>query len=178
MKIKYENQPSDITAYGELIYEKSPTVKQHRRRAMNFSAVMAVIFALVIYYLDTMQTVYIWLILSMGWLIFVPTQHKRRYLKNMVKTYEGDKYKNIMTSHELTADESGLTDQIENGINHTTWSNIEHIEETEKHLFIFVDSTLAYAVPKDKIQPDEYRQFTEVLKEQRKKTKKENKSPE
>lgn len=167
MNIKYTNTEADIYSYGQLIYKKSPTVKQHRRKSMNFAAILSVIFALIIYYVDSLNTVFIWVIMSIVWLIYVPIQHKRRYLKNMIKTYQQEEHKQFFGNHLLTVNESGLIDQIDDGVNQTSWDKLEHVEETESHLFIFVKSSLAYCIPRDQLSGSQYEDFIYKLKEYR-----------
>ena len=60
MNINYQNTEADIYSYGQLIYKKSPTVKKHRLKSMYFAALLSVIFAALIYYIDTLDTILIW----------------------------------------------------------------------------------------------------------------------
>ena len=165
MNINYQNTEADIYSYGQLIYKKSPTVKKHRLKSMNFAAILSVIFAALIYYIDTLDTVLIWAAMSVVWLRYVPIQHKRRYLKNMIKTYQEDEHKQFFGNHSITIDENGITDKIENGINQTSWDKIEHIEEIDSHLFVFVESSLAFCIPKEQLSKSECEDFIKKLKE-------------
>jgi hypothetical protein len=167
MIISYQNTEADIYSYGQLIYKKSPTVKHHRRKSMNFAALISVIFAVIIYYIDSINTVLIWAAMSVVWLIYVPIQHRRRYLKNMIKTYQQEEHKRFFGNHSITIDENGIADEIENGINQTPWEKIEHIEEVDSHLFIFIESSLAYCIPKEKLTERECEEFINKLKEYR-----------
>lgn len=165
MKIEYENKISDIDAYGRLIYDKSPTVKQHRKKAYNTAVVLIIIFGLVLYFLNESNNIlFIWLALSIAWLVYIPFQYKKRYLKNMVKTFEDEQHKNFFGGHSLTTDDTGITDEIESVINHTPWENIEHLELTDTHTFIFVKSVMVYAIPKHSIIDGDYETFIDTLK--------------
>ena len=164
MTITYENSPKDITAYGTLLYTKSPTVKQHRAKAFKFAVLLSVIIGLVIYFTsDDISILYFWTALSVGWWIYIPIQHRRKYIKNMISTYADDTHKNLFGKHELTIDESGLTDEIDNGINKTDWENIEHIEISDNIIYIFIQSSLAYLIIKDNISTGSFEQFTESI---------------
>ncbi len=175
MKIEYTNSLADIEAYGQLIYAKSPTVKQHRKKAWLIAVVLIVIFGIVLYLLDnSTEILYFWLFLSVVWLIYIPFQHKRRYLKNMMKTYEDEEHKYFFGRHSLTIDDNGVTDEIGVGINHTEWEKIEHIEFTATHTFIFVDSSMAHAICKDAVIDGDYDTFVNNLKSKYNKHKKES----
>ena len=170
MTIEYVNQISDIEAYGRLIYDKSPTVRQHKKKAFNTAVILVAIFGLVLYFLNESTAVMVlWLVLSVAWLSYIPFQHKKRYLKNMVKTFEGEQHRNFFGQHRLTIDESGITDEIENGINTTPWDRIEHAETTGSHIFIFVDSSMAYAIPKNAFEEGLSDNFIKILKSRIKK---------
>ena len=166
MKITYENSPDDIAAYGKLIYAKSPTVKQHRKKAYQYAVILIAIFGLALFILDSDQsTRYGWAVISVLWLIYIPFQHKRRYIKNMVTTYQDDTHKNLFGRHELTLENEGITDQIENGINKTGWDKNEHVEKIENYTFIFIDSALAYIIPENNVSEGSYRDVVNLLKE-------------
>ena len=165
MKIEYENNLADIEAYGRLIYTKSPTVKQHRKKAWLTAVVLIVIFGAVLYFFEnSSEILYIWLFLSVVWLIYIPFQHKRRYLKNMIKTYEDEEHKYFFGKHSLTIDDNSVTDEIGIVINHTEWENIEHIESTEMYTFIFVQSSMAHAICRDMVTSGDYESFVNNLK--------------
>lgn len=163
--ITYENDQTDITAYGRLIYDKSPTVKHHRAKALRFAVLLIVIFGVIIYFVDSNRsTLYIWIVLSIAWLIYIPIQHKKRYLKNMLSEFDDEKHRRLFGKHTLTIDDFGLTDEIEYGINKTNWDRIEHIESVETHSFVFVDSAMAYAIPKERIIDGEYESFIQEMR--------------
>jgi hypothetical protein len=164
MKIVYKNTKDDIITYGKLLYKKSPTVQQHRKKASNFAAFLALIFAIGIWYLYSHQMMLLWLATSIVWVTYIPLRHKRRYLKNMVETFEKDENRTFFGEHQLTIDESGLTDEIENGVSQVGWNKIEHIEETESHLYIFIDSAMAFVVPQQNISEGNYLEFIKTLK--------------
>jgi hypothetical protein len=165
MKIKYKNEISDIEAYGKLLYAKSPTVKQHLKKAWLTAVVLILIFGLVLYvFNEELNILLFWSLLSIGWLIYIPFQHKKRYIKNMVKTYKEEEHRKFFELHSLTIDDSGLTDQIEAGINHTEWNKIEHIETTESYTFIFIGSAMSHAICKDRILEGDCDSFLNLLK--------------
>lgn len=161
MKLNYINRPDDIRAYAQLIYDMSPTAKRHRLKSVNFALVLVVIVGTAIWVFDEPRTVFFWLIISIVWLIYIPVSHRRRYIKNMLKEYEKEGYKNFYGEHELTFDEYGITDQVKAGVNKTPWEKIEHVEQTDTHAFIFVESTLAYAIPKGTV---DVKQFIDVVR--------------
>lgn len=173
MKIKYENKNSDIEAYGQLLYAKSPTVKQHRKKAWLTAVVLIVIFGIVLYVFNEDTNIQIfWLVLSVAWLIYIPFQHKKKYLKNMIETYQDENHKNFFGFHELTVSDSGLTDEIGIVVNHTGWDKIEHIEETDSHAFIFINSAMAHAISKENILDGDFEKFLSTLKSKLKESKK------
>ncbi|KAA3637728.1 MAG: YcxB family protein [Calditrichaeota bacterium] len=164
MTITYENSPKDITAYGTLLYTKSPTVKQHRNKALKYAVLLSVIIGLVIYFTsDDISILYFWTALSVGWWIYIPIQHRRKYIKNMIATYADDTHKNLFGKHELTIDETGLTDKIEQGQNITSWGDIEHVEVSENIIYIFIRSSLAYLIVKENISEGSFEQFSESI---------------
>lgn len=167
MEIKYQNRPSDIEAYARLLYLKSPMIKKHRSRSINFAAVMIAIIAITIFYVDKPSTVALWLAFSIAWLIYIPVQHRRKYVKNVLKQYSDAKHENLFGEHLVTIDGDFICDQIEKGINKTEIRKFEHFEQTETHLFIFLDSSIAYIIPADQLAKNDYEKFISLLKEKR-----------
>ncbi len=166
MKISYNSSIQDITAYGKLIYEKSPTVKEHLKKTYYFSVPMLIIFAAVIKYFGTTEELLMaWIALGVGWLIYLPSFHKKKYLNKVTESFEDEKYQNLFGTHELTVEENILIDTIESGQNSTDISQIEHIEITDDHTFIFIDSAMAYLIPENNISDGDYQNFINILKE-------------
>lgn len=168
MTLKYKNTTDDIEAYGHLLYSKSPTVNQHRKRSFNAALVLILIVCVVIYFIDTLTTLYIWLVIATVWIAVLPLFHRRKYVKKMVKTYQEEGHEHFFGVHSLTITDDGLTDQIENGLNHTTWDKIEHIETIRDYTFIFSGSAMAYSLPHNYIIEGDYNQFLETLKSKKK----------
>lgn len=166
--LKYKNTTDDIEAYGALLYSKSPTVKQHRKRSVNAALVLILIICVVVYFIDTLTTLYIWLVISTVWMIVLTPLHRRKYIKKMVKTYQEEDHANFFGVHKLTIKEDGLTDEIENGFNHNSWDKIEHIETINDYTFIFSGSAMAYSLPQNNILEGDYNQFLDCLKTKRK----------
>ena len=169
MKIIYENQDSDILAYGKLIYDKSPTVKVHLKKTYYFSVPMLFVLGAVISYFESnSELLYAWIALSIGWLIYLPFYHKKKYLKKVIESFEDDKYQNLFGQHELTIENNILTDKIETGQNKTEISKIEHIEIVKDYTFIFIDSATAYLIPENNILSGDYHEFINEVKNTRK----------
>lgn len=160
MKISYECSIKDISAYGKLIYDKSPTVKQHLKKTYYFSIPMLIIFGVAINYFESdSKLFYAWIVLGIAWLIYLPFYHKKKYLKKAIQSFEDEKYANLFGLHELTIEENYLIDRIESGQNKTEISKIEHIEVINEYAFIFIDSAMAYLIPRDKINDGNYHDF-------------------
>lgn len=168
LNLKYKNTTDDIEAYGHLIYSKSPTVKQHRKRSINAALVLSLIVCIVIYFIDTLTTLYIWLVIATVWIAALPLLHRRKYIKKMVKTYQEEGHEKFFGTHTLTIKDDGLTDEIENGYNHTTWDKIEHIEAAGDFTFIFSGSAMAYSLPRHSVIEGDYDQFLDSLKAKQK----------
>ena len=107
MNISYNNSPDDISAYARLLYDKSPTVSKHRGKATYTAVLIIVILSIIIYFIDSIRTLYIWLFISVGWIAYIPFQHKKRYIKNMGKQYEEDEYKNETKQRSRVQKEDG-----------------------------------------------------------------------
>lgn len=165
MKIKYVNSTDDVKAYARLLYEKSPRIKQHLKKALYTAAILIVIFGIVIYLLEEAgRVLYIWMILSVLWLTYIPFQHRKKYLNNMIKSFADDNHRNFFGNHTLTLEDDLLIDEIENGINRTSLNEIEHIETVKNHTFIFVRSAMAYAICSGSITEGSYNEFIKALK--------------
>ncbi len=168
MKISYDCSIKDISAYGKLIYEKSPTVKEHLKKTYYFSVPMLfVIGALIKYFEPNNELLYAWIVLGIGWLIYLPFYHKKKYMLKVIESFEDDKFKNLFGQHELIIENNILTDRIESGENKTDISKIEHIEMIADYAFIFIDSAMAYIIPKKNISAGNYHDFLYLLKEKR-----------
>ncbi len=170
MKISYECSIKDISAYGKLIYEKSPTVKEHFKKTYYFSVPMLIVFGAAINYFESdSKLFYAWIVLGIAWLIYLPFFHKKKYLKKVIQSFEDERYANLFGTHELTIEENSLIDKIEAGQNKTDISKIEHIEVIKEYAFIFVDSAMAYLIPRNKIINGNYHDFIYEIKNKLKK---------
>lgn len=166
MKISYNSSIQDISAYGKLVYEKSPTVKAHLKKTYYFSVPMLIIFAAIIKYFGTTDELLMaWAALGVGWLIYLPSFHKKKYLKKFIASFEDEKYQNLFGKHELTIEENILTDTIELRQNNTEISKIEHVEVTDDYAFIFIDSAMAYLIPENDIISGDLNNFIKTLKD-------------
>lgn len=175
MKITYTNTTDDIDIYARLLYAKSPTVKQHRQRSTNFAISLIVIIAVIIYFIESPYVVFYWLVISLVWILYIPIQHRRKYVKNMIKQYRDEDHRHFFTTHNLELTDDGLKDSIDFGISFSSWDKIEHIEILDSHAFVFIEHAMAYAIPKERVSGDNYDNFISQIKER---IKNENRSPE
>ena len=167
MKIQYNSSIVDITAYAKLIYEKSPTVKQHLKKTYYFSIPMLIVIGAVLkYYESNEDLVVFWALVGIGWLIYLPFFHKKKYIKKVIESFKDTRYEHLFCQHELTIENNIIVDQIENGINKTEISKIEHIETIDNYTFIFIDSAMAYLIPEQEITQGDYNQFIAELRRQ------------
>ena len=166
MKISYIATIQDISAYAKLIYQKSPTVKEHLKKTFYFSVPTLLMFGALIRYVETTnELLYAWGVLGVCWLIYLPFYHKKKYLKKVIETFTNEKHDNLFGTHELIIEGNYIIDTIENGQNKTELSKIEHIETVENYTFIFIDSAMAYLIPEKSIIDGNYLGFINYLKE-------------
>lgn len=170
MQISYNCSIKDISAYGKLIYEKSPTVKEHLRKTYYFSVPMLIVFgALIKYFESTSELFYPWIALGIAWVVYLPFYHKKKYLQKVIESFEIEKHQNLFGQHELTIENNILTDKIEADQNKTEISKIEHIETIKDYAFIFIDSAMAYLIPRNNIIDGNYHDFLYEIKSKLKK---------
>lgn len=164
VSISYNATIEDITAYGKLVYAKSPTVKEHLKKTYYFSVPMLIIIGAVLkYYESNQDLIYFWAVVGIGWLVYLPFYHKKKYLKKFIASFEDEKYQNLFGEHELTIEDDSIADKIEKGVNHTKISKIEHIEIIDNYAFVFIDSAMAYLIPENKIIEGNYNNFVDSL---------------
>jgi len=165
MKISYNASLSDINTYGKLIYDKSPTVKEHLKKTYYFSVPMLLVLGAIIKYFETNnELLYAWIVLGIGWLVYLPFYHKKKYIKKVEESFESERYKNLFGEHELIIEDSFLIDKIESGQNKTEMSKIEHIETIDSYTFVFIDSAMAYLIPRNNILDGNYHDFIYEIK--------------
>lgn len=169
MKLSYNASIKDISAYAKLIYQKSPTVKEHLKKTYYFSVPTLLLFGAFIRYVETTnELIYVWGLLGICWLIYLPFYHKKKYFKKVIETFETDKHQNLFGTHELTIDDNTIIDTIESGQNKTEISKIEHVESVDGYTFVFINSAMAYLIPRKNIIDGNYHDFiyelTELIK--------------
>ena len=168
MKISYKATIQDISAYAKLIYQKSPTVKEHLKKTYYFSVPTLLMFGALIKYVETTnELLYAWCVLGICWLIYLPFYHKKKYFKKVIETFANEKHDNLFGTHELIIEGNLIIDTIENGQNKTELSKVEHTETVENYTFIFIDSAMAYLIPEKNIIDGDYQGFINYLKEKK-----------
>ncbi len=166
MKISYTTSIKDISAYAKLIYQKSPTVKEHLKKTYYFSVPTLLLFGALIRYVETTnELIYVWGLLGICWLIYLPFYHKKKYIKKVIESFEDEKHQNLFGTHELTIANNLIIDKIELGQNSTEISKIEHVETIDSYTFVFIDSAMAYLIPRNRIIDGNYHDFIYEIKE-------------
>ena len=100
-----------------------------------------------------------WGLIAIGlmWLLFGATQRPwtRWIVRRSVRSEAADgEFEAQLGRTRLRADSRGLEIRKPGGVAHWPWSSIRETEETEEHLFLWVDGTHAVILPKREIGPE------------------------
>lgn len=126
-------------------------IKNRKRYVIKYSAIYLLV-AIIFYFLDDIESTYIFIILSIGWYFIFPFFQKRN-IKNYYKKYIKENYKNNLdktVSYEINCDE--IIYQKENYQSITKTKEIEKIVETKDAFYIVLKNHNAFIIPFDKIQ--------------------------
>ena len=79
---------------------------------------------------------------------------------------EGDN-ENLFNQRTLVLTDEGITETSSIGESHIRWDKINHLEETEDYLYIYVSSVSAHIVPKRVFKnSNEQKEFINKISEQ------------
>ena len=85
-------------------------------------------------------------------------------LRQTVKKYP-DKDGSILGRKEYTISEEGFREVTEASEMLTKWKGIQKVEETEKHIFIFIDKISAFIIPKRYLPTSSCAELIKILRE-------------
>lgn len=164
MQLTIELEEKDY--YKWYIYATSNNenhIKNRKRYVLKYSAIYLLI-AIVFYFLNDIESTYIFLILSIGWYFIFPFFQKRN-VKNHYKKCTKENYSNNLdkiVSYNINCDE--IIYQKENYQSITKTKEVEKIVETEDAIYLILKNRNAFIIPFDKIQ-DKNQLINELKKE-------------
>ena len=156
MKIEYELEMEDWLAFQNHYYIKS---KRYRKALIIRILLIPYIAAIYLFVRSLngnlfMEEYIFWGVVCLVWIIFSP-----KYLKYRIKKYfrkllnEGDN-SSILTNHELTFSDTGISEVSRDSQSTTSWNAIKKLEENDKYFFLYNSAITAIVIPKHKINAD------------------------
>lgn len=151
MEITFELTEEDYIHYNIAHSEKSPSMK----RSLLIQRIMGpVIFVfmpfIVIRFTDI--PLWYWLLVfgvsSITWFVFYPKYAQWEITRRVQKMLEEGSNENLFNQRSLVLTDEGITETSSIGENHIRWDKINHLEETEDYLYIYISSVSAHIVPK------------------------------
>lgn len=151
MIFEYELSKQDYIDFNIYHMKNSDTLK----RSLHLQQYLLPIFYLIMPFILAGITdipLVIWLttfvIVAVLWVIFYPKYFMSSTIKRISKLVDEGKNKDMLGKHCIIVDEDGIVEKTENGESRTKWNGVEKVTETEKYVFIYISSIMAYIIPK------------------------------
>lgn len=166
MTINYELTKQDYIDFNMHHIATSPTMK----RALFIQRfILPILFLVLPIFLIQITDIPLWYwfsvlgTASVLWIVLYPKSVNRSVAKRISKMISEGSATGIVGTHCLSLTEQGIVDKTE--YSETRYHVIERIEESEKHIFIYVSAVMAYIIPK-RVFPtsDEADEFRIALK--------------
>lgn len=169
MKISYKNNLQDIIDLNIYNANNSSVTKKSFRIALFVIPLLfmgySVFFSLKEGRISPFFTV-LALVLSALWIIFYPGIFRWRVAQVVTKRVKEGQSNNLFCDTNLTLDEEGITKESEFINSKVSWSSIEKVAVTNKHIFIFINYANAFAIPLSAFSSKEEKDsFTKLVHE-------------
>ena len=165
MKIKYANILDDHINFSKHHRGESKTSKELVIWSLILCSLLF-IYGKVSEFQNTINFSYliIGLLLFVFFIVMIPYLLNKLILNESTKSFENKENIGFFCDHELVIDESGINDITEVGNQHTNWSGITKIDETDDYLYIYINSKSAHVVPKKRVEGN-LEEFKKLLKQ-------------
>ncbi|MEI7884098.1 MAG: YcxB family protein [Clostridia bacterium] len=105
----------------------------------------------------------IYLVLYLIWVSFFPKYYKKILYRRINKMVDCGKIPGVIGWHKLSVIDGVIIDQT--SVSETKYATVHKLEQTEKHLFIYVSSIMAYIIPQAAFKSEEEKQdFISLVK--------------
>ena len=156
MKHTYTLTMQDFLAYHFNFIQTSPVLKRALFIKRYFYPVIFLGLPTLITPLIQMPYGYVlafFALIAVLWVVFYNKVFTKSIVKKTHKFITSDKAKGILGIHEVQVGEKQLSEKTDSGVN--VYHQIEHINETEEHLFIYVSTVMAIIIPKNSFESEE-----------------------
>jgi hypothetical protein len=162
--IAFTNSLEDYLAFGEYHYHNSSAIRRSRYITQGIPAVLLLYFIGLYLFGGQKPTVFFWIFLALAFLVFTRLYHKRNYLKRLTKMYHEGILLNTSDAIDLTIHEDGLAVHAGEHQGEITWQEIEHVDTTDSHTFVYTGPFIALIIPREKVSIGDFESFIGELK--------------
>ena len=170
MKIKYAIELEDFFAFSDYLIKTSPLMRKSIRKGQMWWASGPLAAGLILSILrgysseETLVTLAaLSVAISLPMFLLYKHYFKYRNRKQIKIFYENDSYKGILGPHEMTINDTCLTEKSAENESKVPWNLIDRIETMSDYTFVFTDEITAYIIPHKKITGSNASQFINKL---------------
>jgi len=164
--ISYTNTIEDFIEFN--IYNNDNNTQLKRRQKMVYYLFPAIWICLGVFNLiiqNHLSDMILWVTLSVLWLIFLPLYYKWKTKKNILKFYMKDENKKMLGKHQIEFNNEYIEENGDFGNIKRKWSGVHKIISINNYIFIYLDSIMAFVIPKDSFPSNkDMEKFLETVK--------------
>jgi hypothetical protein len=169
--IDYELTADDLIQFLQYNYDHSPRrlyIRKLWKRSLIFIIFVVLLAAIVILvlfgkeFLVTILTLCGVALLTFLSLIISPLFLRKVFKRIVIRPYSKEKDK-LVGKHKISISANAITDITDTGESNTHWDTVEYVATTDEHLFIAVDFSKPYIVPRKAFKDkSEFQQFVQT----------------
>lgn len=151
MEIEFQLNEEDYIDYNVNHAKKSPSLK----RSVTIIRILGpVAFLIAPFLIVNFSDIPFWYwmsifgITSVVWIVFYPKYFNWELKRKIAKMLLEGKNDSLFKQIKISLNETGIVQQSRAGETMTEWNEVDSVDETHKHIYIYNSSISAYIIPK------------------------------
>jgi len=165
MNIKYKVDMEDLVAFNQYFVATSPFLRRHRLIVIAvISSIYIILEGVQALARDSITPLLLWSGIAVVFGVLYYRASLKVSPKHIARLYSSEKNNGIFCEHELAILPEGIHEKTDVNEQLSAFSEIERIEITDTHVFIFIGTMQAHVIPKNKVLEGDLDAFVSALR--------------